>query len=116
METDKFWYHLYYRGDVQPDASIEICVVGGPTMPVLLGMGSGNQDPPQSTPYGDLYLMLPLAASWPLGPIPPEGVLIVPSTVPTSWSSDDECPFQALVGPLGTVDPVLTNLMVLAVQ
>jgi len=73
-------------------------------------------DPPLSTQYGDLYLALPLVASWSLPNIPANGILIVPATVPLSWSSGEEYPFQALVGPLGNPNSVLTNLMTLEVK
>jgi hypothetical protein len=85
-------------------------------MPVLLGLGSGIQNPPQSTMYGDLHLELPLLKLWPLPNIPGTGVLIFPATVPLSWSPDAEYPFQALVGPLGDPGSALTNLMILTVE
>ena len=85
-------------------------------MAVLLGLGSGIQDPPQSTQYGDLWLQLPLANNWPLGNIAGNGVLVFPATVPPSWLPGEEYPFQALVGPFGNPSSVLTNLMVLTVE
>lgn len=48
--------------------------------------------------------------------IPSKGVRIVPATVPTSWQPGDEHPFQALVGPLGNPNSVLSNPKVLTVE
>jgi len=117
MGADELFYHLYHRGDVVPGGSADIRVVGIPGLyPVVLGLGSGVQDPPLSTLYGDFYLELPLAGQWNLGTIPSSGVLIVPVTIPTSWSAGQEYPFQALVGPWGGNSTWLTNLMVLTVE
>jgi hypothetical protein len=116
MGADEFYYHLYHVGDVVPGGSIDIRVVGEPSLPVLLGLGSGVQDPPQSTMYGDLYLQMPLLGQWDLSVIPGNGVLFCPATVPPSWASGEQYPFQALVGPLGNPSSVLTNLMTLTVE
>ena len=78
-------------------------------------MGSGIQDPPQSTPYGDLYLLMPLARKWPFGTMPSNGVRIKPAAVPWTWIPGEEYPFQALVGPLAP-GSVLTNLLTLTVE
>jgi len=117
MGADEFYYHLYQAGDVTPGAFIDVKVIGAPGMtPVTLALGSGIQDPPQSTPYGNLYLVLPTVKTFNLGGIPSTGVLLVPATVPTSWQTGEEYFFQALVGPLGFPDSILTNLMVLIVE
>ena len=116
MGADEFWAHLYSTGNVVPGAGIEVKVVGGPDMPVLLGMGSGIQDPPQSTQHGDLYLGLPLAGYWSLPQVPGNGVLVYPATVPVSWNSGEQYPFQAAVGEWGGAETELTNLMVLEVE
>ncbi len=115
MGADEFHTHLYHTGDVVPGGVIEIKTVGTPAMPVRLALGSGIQDPPQSTQYGDLYL-LPPYAQFSLGSIPSNGVLVVPGTVPGSWQAGDVHPFQALVGPLGNPASELTNLHCLQVQ
>ncbi len=65
------------------------------------------------TPYGDLYLVLPPALQVPLGPVPGNGVITRNATVPSAWSSGSDYYFQALVGPLGNPNALLTNLMVL---
>lgn len=114
--ADEFYFHLYHTGDVIPGAQIDLRVVGGPGMPVLLAMGSGIQDPPLPTQYGDLYLPYPFMGMWTLPPIPGSGVLILPVTVPAFWNPGEEYPFQALVGPMGGPLTHLTNLMVLTVE
>jgi len=116
MGADEFYYHLYHAGDVIPGAFIDVKVIGAPGMtPVTLALGSDIQDPPQSTPYGNLYLVLPPVKTFNLGGIPSTGVLFVPATVPTTWQTGEEYFFQALVGPKAP-GSVLTNLMVLRVE
>jgi len=114
--ADEFWFHLYHTGDVIPGSFTNVKVVGAPTMPVIVGMGSGIHDPPYQTQYGSLYLQLPLPGHWILPNIPVTGVLSFSAPLPLSWSAGDRYPFQALVGPLGSTDSRLTNLMVLEVD
>jgi parallel beta-helix repeat protein len=140
MGADEFHTHLYHMGNVFPGGKIQVKVVGDPGVtPVTLALGSGVQDPPQSTPYGDLYLILPPVKTWNLVSIPSNGVRVVPATVPppvktwnlvsipsngvrvvpatvpTSWQQGDEYQFQALLGPLAP-GSVLSNLMTLKVE
>jgi len=115
LGADEFHTHLYHRGDVVPGGAIEVKVVGTPALPVTLALGSGVQDPPLSTQYGDLCL-LPPYMQFGLGNIPSSGVLTVPGTVPGSWQTGEQYPFQALVGPLGNPSSELTNLMLLRVD
>jgi len=116
MGADEYFYHLYHGGSLVPGQAITFKIVGAPTMPVLLAMGSGILDPPLPTAHGDLYLPLPLLAQFPLGTVPFSGVLAVPTTVPLSWIPGAEYPFQALVGPWGGAYTRLTNLMVLVAE
>jgi hypothetical protein len=51
-----------------------------------------------------------------IGTIPSHGVLLYPATIPTFWNPGEQYPVQALVGPLGNPNSVLTNLMVLTVE
>lgn len=108
--ADEFNNHLYHVGIPVPGNWIGIGVVGAPgTSPIKICMGTGIQDPPQPTSYGDLYL------GWPIyqidvGTIPATGVLFLNATVPTTWSAGEERPFQALIG------TTLSNLMVLYPQ
>lgn len=116
MGCDEFHYHLYHRGTVVPGGAIQVVVIGTPGQPVILALGHGIQNPPLNTPYGDLYLTLPVATTFSLGVIGTSGVLAVPGTIPGSWTSGYEAPTQALVGPFGNPSSVLTNLMVLEVE
>jgi len=114
--ADEFYYHLYSVGNMLPGSPIDIKVVGIPGLNTILALGTGIQDPSQSTQHGDLWLKLPLAKSWQLGPIPNTGILTHTATVPSGWPSGSLHPFQALVGPWGGGATKLTNLMVLEVQ
>jgi hypothetical protein len=116
MGADEFHPHLYHTGLVTPGGAVTVNVVGAPgTTPVTLALGAGVQDPPQSTPYGDLYLTLPPLRTFHLGGVPADGILIYPATVPSTWQAGDAYPFQALLGPLAPGSE-LSNLMVLCVE
>ncbi|MAE71408.1 MAG: hypothetical protein CME06_13190 [Gemmatimonadetes bacterium] len=115
--ADEFHLHLYFVGEAVPGEMVEIGVVDRPGRdPVALGLGSGMQDQPQPTPYGDLYLELPLLLEWELGVVPDDGVLKVAAEVPASWSAGEEYPFQVLAGPMGDWASELTNLLVVDVE
>ncbi len=115
MGADEFHPHLYHLGSVQPGNLISIRVLGTPAAPVVLALGEGIQDPPQSTIYGDLFLGWPIQ-HFPLGAIPSEGVLLVNTLVPGSWTAGEERPLQALIGPFGNPSSLLTNLLNLTVE
>lgn len=113
--ADEFHTHLYHVGDVTPGGTIDIRVVGQPgANPVRLLLAAGTQDPPQSTPWGDLYLNQPFV-SFGIGAIPAFGILAVPMTVPASWAPGSQHPAQALNGPIAPGSK-LTNLMLLTVE
>jgi hypothetical protein len=115
--ADEFYQHLYSVGAIAPGSRIDVKVVGSPgAAPVRLALGSGIQDPPQTTPYGKLYLVLPPLFSADLGTIPASGVLVYSAKVPPFWSPGDRRPLQALIGPLGNPASVLTNLLLLVVE
>jgi len=117
MGADEFSTHLYSSGSVTPLGSLEIKITGFPdTTPVRLALGSGIKKPPLSTPYGDLYLAMPLKWQADLGIIPNKGVLFTTFTAPAYWKPGDRYPFQALVGPKGFGVTRLSNLMVLTVE
>jgi len=113
--ADEFYSHLYHRGSVIPGGQISVRITGTPGKPVTLALGAGVQDPPQSTPYGDLYITYPPAASFSLGNIPATGALVFPANLPSGWQPGEEYPLQALIGPLAP-GSVLTNLHVLEVE
>jgi len=115
MGADEFHDHLYHLGNVVPGGLIHFRVIGTPTAPVTLARGSGMQDPPQNTPYGDLLLAWPIRSAT-IGAIGADGYLIFPWTVFSSWQPGEDHPFQALIGPLGNPASRLTNLMVLIVE
>lgn len=73
-------------------------------------LGSGVEDPPVSTIYGDLFLQFPLLAILDLGTMPPEGFVSITGPAPGTWVAGEEKPFQALVG------SELGNLLVLEVE
>jgi len=107
---------LYPRGAAVPGRVVEVRVTGTPGIaPVTLALGTGIQDPPRTTPYGDLHLITPFAAVHFLGPMPPDGIVIQPAYVPSAWQAGDEHPFQALLGPL-SYGSQLTNLMIMKVE
>jgi len=116
MGADEFYYHLYHAGPVVPGSTIEIRVVGTPSYPVTLFLGSTVVDPPYSTQYGDYHLDWPPLWQGSIGTVPGDGVLVLPVTVPAGWVPYSEHPLQALVGPWGGGSTRLTNLMVLTVE
>jgi hypothetical protein len=114
--ADEFHPHLYTLGAIVPGSPITVRIAGRPGLPTLLAASSGIAEPPLPTPYGLLRLTLPLLNSWSLRPVPATGILTLPVTVPWGWSVGKEHPFQALVGPIGGADTLLTNLLVLTVD
>jgi len=116
MGADEYYYHLYHVGDVIPGSPIDIKVVGYPSAPITLYLGSGIQDPPLSTQYGDLWLNWPPLWQGNIGKVQSNGVLVFSATVPTSWMSGSEQPLQALVGPMSGPWTRLANLEVLVVE
>jgi hypothetical protein len=113
MGADEFYTHLYCTGDMIPGGAIEGKLVGIPgTSPTGLFFGSAILETPLSTAWGDFYLQAPW---WlvPLVPIPAEGILILPATIPHSPPAPHDLPMQALIG----LNPEsLTNLEVLEVR
>jgi len=115
--ADEFHTHLYHTGAVTPGGIIKVNVVGTPgAAPIILALGSGVQDPPLSTPYGDLYLVLPPVMTFTLGSVPSNGIRTLQATVPLAWQAGDQRPLQALIGPPGNPASVLTNLHTLEVE
>lgn len=112
MGADEFHLHLYQIGDVISGSSIDVKVVGPPSSRTWILLGSGIQDPPQATWFGDLCLELPILKEWRLGLIPSNGVLSYPAKIP-GWSSGKVFPFQAKVF---TDKWQLSNLMALTVE
>lgn len=113
--ADEFHPRLYHSGPVLPGTAIDLKVVGTPgSAPVRLVLGSGIQDPPSATPYGDLFLTGPFY--WfDIGTIPSNGSLVIQRTVPHWWKAWDGHGAQALIGPL-TGGAELTNLDLMIVR
>ena len=114
MGADEFYYHLYYA-DVFPGSVVDVKVVGYPTAPVTLFLGSGIADPPYSTQHGDFWLNWPPLWQSAIGVIPSTGVLLMQANLPSGWAAGSQYPFQALVGRWGGAYTKLTNLMWLTV-
>lgn len=112
MGADEFCTHLYYKGHCAPGGSVELKFIGQPgTTPVQIWLGSGVLDPPTTTKYGDWYLQFPLLANVELGSIPgPDGVMVLPFTIPATAPTPLSLPFQAGIG------MELTNVSVLEVE
>lgn len=111
MGADEFHLHLYSIGDVIPGSFIDIKVVGTPgTTGLILGLGSGIQDPPQTTAYGDLWLLPPIRPKVLMPDIGSDGFSIRAGKVPAKWLPGERYPFQVLAG------GKLSNLMVLHVD
>ena len=111
--ADEFYTHLYCTGDFNPDGSIEGKLIGLPgTTPTALFIGTDIRETPVPTPYGDFYL-LPPRILVPLTAIPANGVLSLPTTVPTLPGPPYDIPVQGLVG---LDSDSLTNLCVLEIR
>jgi hypothetical protein len=75
-------------------------------------MGADVLEPPLPTVWGYFHLQSPWLLI-PLVPIPANGVLVLPATIPASPSAPYDLPMQALIG----LQPdSLTNLFVLEVR
>lgn len=116
MGADEYYYHLYHRGDVIPGSSIAIVVIGYPSAPIRLYVGSELADPPFNTQHGDFYLNWPNVTSFPFGNTNGDGFRVVWLTVPATWSSGEMHPIQALVGPWGGPWTRFTNVDFLVVE
>lgn len=96
--ADEFYPHLYVTGDAAPGGNVEGMILGpAGTTPVGLFVGSGLLTPPYFTQWGLFYLETPLFL-FELGPIPSNGLLKVPATLPLSPPAPYDLHMQALVG------------------
>jgi len=107
--ADEFHTHLYCTGDFTPNGEMAGKFIGHPgCAPVGLFIGSGVMNIPLQHMWGDFYLESPWIVI-PLFPIPSNGLLAIPETLPASPAPYD-IPMQALIG------DELTNLFVLEVR
>jgi hypothetical protein len=80
---------------------------------VGLFIGSGILPSPAYTMWGEYWLQAPWVLLGPLGAMPADGVMVLPTTLPGSIPAPYNVPMQALIG-LQTDS--LTNLCVLEVR
>jgi hypothetical protein len=89
--ADECYRHLYCMGNFTSGGSIEGKFVGLPgTAPVSLLLGFEVLDPPLPTMWGNFHLKPPFSMI-PLVPIPANGVLVLPATIPVSPSAPYRC-------------------------
>jgi hypothetical protein len=113
MGADEFYKHLYVTGDKTPGGLIQGKFVGLPgTTPVGLFIGSGILPAPANTMWGEYWLQAPWFL-FPLIPIPSNGILELPNTLPGSIPAPYDIPMQALIG---LNADSLTNLEVIEVR
>lgn len=114
--ADEFHPHLYHLGDVVPGGTVDIRVIGPPGTPnVTLCGAAAVQDLPQWTQYGYLCLEWPIR-KLSLGTIPSSGCLTFSRSAPGWWRPGDIYMFQALIGPEGHPDSILSNLDIIEVK
>ena len=103
-------------GGIVAQVSTLLIVVGFPHNPDSTGygglcFGSGVLDPPIKSMWGDWYLQFPIIGPLNMGKITsPDGVLIVPGTLPGTPPAPYSIPMQGLIG------DALTNMCVLEVK
>jgi len=115
MGADEFYPHLYV-GNISPASYISIRTVGPPNAWVWLVCGSGVLDPPIKTRYGKMYLQQPFLNDWLLGNIAADGVLRIPTMIPSNWLPGEKYPYQAMIGPASPYPALLTNPVVVTVE
>jgi hypothetical protein len=113
MGADEYHPHLYTTGAPSPGVTIEEKLIGLPgTAPVALFIGTGLLPSPLPTAWGEFHLQPPLDLVE-LWPVPPDGVLVLPVTVPIRPPAPYDVPMQALIG---LAPDSLSNVCVLEVR
>ncbi|MCI0587151.1 MAG: hypothetical protein L0323_09960 [Planctomycetes bacterium] len=97
MGADEFHRHLYVTGSLTPGGAVQIKVAGPPASPVAIFFGSGALPTPTPTVFGDVFLTAPIFG-FALPPIPANGLLAIPATIPASVTPPAAFYMQALVG------------------
>jgi hypothetical protein len=98
MGADEFHRHLYHTGMATPGGEVHTKLVGPPgTSPVGIILSLGLLDVPGSTAWGSFHLQSPWLLI-PLVPIPADGVLVLPATIPFSPPAPYNLFDQALIG------------------
>jgi predicted outer membrane repeat protein len=97
MGADEFYTHLYITGMKTPGGSIEGKLVGIPgSSPTGIFIGNDVLETPLSTSWGKFYLNIPWLLI-PLIPIPADGVLKLPATIPLTPYAPYDLYMQALI-------------------
>jgi hypothetical protein len=99
MGADEFYAHLYQTGEALPNHSIAVHITGPPkACPIGLWLSTGRLMTPIHCPWGAWYLAFPVSGPMDLGPIPsPEGVIVLPGTVPSAPPGPYALHLQALI-------------------
>jgi len=99
MGADEFYRHLYQTGDATPGGTIQLKFVGNPgTAQVALVLGLALRDPPLSTNYGVLHVASPFIYLPGLGPIPGNGIYVLPAQFSATAPAPISVYLQALIG------------------
>lgn len=99
MGADEFHTHLYQTGDATPGGTIQAKFVGNPgTAQVALVLGLALRDPPLSTRYGVLHIASPFLYFPGLGPIPGNGIYVLPAQFSATAPAPFRVYLQALIG------------------
>jgi len=110
MGADEFHLHLYQYGFLLPGGHFNIKIVGEPDVsPVILLIGSGIQNPPLTTKYGDLFLVHPLYFLY-FNPLAYYGFLNIIADAPVYLVPGTEFYLQSFV------QDKLSNLAVITVR
>ncbi|MHC4946388.1 MAG: hypothetical protein ACYTG7_25525, partial [Planctomycetota bacterium] len=97
--ADEFHNHLYCTGDFEPGGDIKGMIVGQPgTQPLGIVFGTSLLDKSIHTEWGYLYLAPPHYIVAPLGVIPSNGILVLPTTITSSIPAPYDYYMQALIG------------------
>jgi len=99
MGADEFQRHLYYTGMAAPGGTIQLKFVGLPgTAQVGLIIGFAVITPPIPGAFGLWYIAPPLIIIPGLGPIPGNGVYVLPGTLPLVPTGPYSVHMQAMIG------------------
>jgi hypothetical protein len=113
MGADEFHKRFYCSGDFSPGGSIAGTLLDTPgTSPTAILLGAGLLDPPAMTPWGLFYLQSPWLMIM-LVPIPANGALVLPATLPGTPPAPYDIPMQAM---FGAGPDALTDVFVMEVR
>jgi len=114
MGADEFHYHLYVTGNNSPGGEIKGKLIGIPgSLPVDLFFSDSLAPVPLHVAWGNFYLAAPWLMISLIIPIPANGALILPATLPETPAGPYDLYMQALIG---TESDSLTNVYKLHVE